>query len=90
MINFLKKIYFDLYEIPDYYLNINDKLFNHVFTFFIIVLAIIIIISNVKEIIEIIKLKKENKLLQRKIDKHLLSLIGKKYKKEKKKNIFKF
>lgn len=76
-----------IYEIPSFYLKIEDELYCHVFSIISITLVFLGLIYLIKTWIIIRKNRKEMKAIKRRTDKLLLELLGEKDKNKKEKNI---
>lgn len=83
------KAYYDLYDLPHIYLKIEGEFYCHAFSILFIIFIISMFIFGYKQIKDIIELKKINKILKRKIQKHLMILLDDK-KNEKAKNLQKW
>jgi hypothetical protein len=86
MIEFLKKIYESILEIPEFYLGIENKTRAHIFTILFIIIFILIIGILIKMLIQTLKLGKENRDLKTSIDRNILGLLKDDKKKQKVKN----
>jgi hypothetical protein len=84
---FFKKIYWDAYDLPSYYLGIEGDIPCHIFTSLFLMLLLIVWIWIMKMKIEIYKMRKENKSRKKRIDKLLLGVLEEKDKNKKKGNV---
>lgn len=72
MIQFLKDRYYELYDLPHFYLGINDEWKCHLFSILYIIILLILIILIIKIFFEIRKSRKERMKSFRHIEKTLL------------------
>jgi hypothetical protein len=80
-------MYYDAYDLPNYYLKIEDPLYCHIFTIVFLILLTAFIIFDIKLIIETHKIRRERKAIDRRIEKLLFGNLGDKDKNKKLKNI---
>lgn len=78
MLEFLKQRYYELYDLPNYYLGIEEEWKCHVFSILFIIILIISSIWVIKTGIEIYKSKKERMKSFRSIQKSLMAHYDKK------------
>lgn len=86
MIEFLKKIYEAVYEIPRFYIGIEEK-YCHIFSILSMIIMIGTLCFLIKIILEVCQMRKKRKGINRNIDKSLVNLLGDKNKNKKEKNI---
>jgi len=86
MIEFFKNIYNAVYEIPRFYLGIEEKYCN-IFTILSIIIMVGVLCYLIKIMLEVKKMRKKRKSIKRNIDKSFVSLLGDKNKNKKEKNI---
>lgn len=75
LIDILKKIYYAFYEIPKDYVKLEEPWQCHVFTVAYIIMQIAFVWIVIKNLKEVIELKKQNRILKRKIEKHLYGVL---------------
>jgi len=76
IIEALKHFYYEeLYDIPKYYVKIDSEIGCHIFTIAFIIFIILIIWVLIKNLNDVLKLKEDNRILRRKIEKHLYSVL---------------
>lgn len=84
---FFKKFYDEAYDLPNFYLGIEDELYCHVFTAFFI-LALFLGLAYVIKLILSLRETKEDKIKRkRKIEKLILGVLEEKEKNKKERNI---
>lgn len=81
MVDFFRKLYNYFYDIPIGYFGFTNSITAHLFTIFYLILLCTLILLIVKLYKEASQLKKENKMLKRKIEQHLFSVLEDKNKK---------
>ena len=59
VIQFLKKAYESLYELPSYYIGLEGDIRNHIFTITFIVILFVLMLLAIKAHIDINKMKKQ-------------------------------
>jgi len=84
---FFKKLYWDAYELPSYYLKIEGELECHLFTIGFILFILLMIIWIIKMQKEILVIRKERRAMKKRIDKLLLGVLEERDKNKKAKNI---
>jgi hypothetical protein len=84
---FLKKLYWDAYDLPSFYIGIKGDIPCHIFTSLFLILLLIIWIWIVKMKIGIYKMRKEGGSRKKRIDKLLLGVLEGNDKNKKTKNI---
>ena len=87
MIEFLKKAYEQVYDLPYYYLGIQGETACHIFSIFFILALFLSMALIIKEMIGFQKRGMEKKKLRRKIERSLLDALGEHDKNKKVKNI---
>lgn len=80
---FFQKLYWDAYDLPSYYLGIEGEITAHIFTVAFLLLLLLAWIYIIKLRIDIYKIRKDSKAIQRRIDKLLIGILEDKNKKEK-------
>ena len=86
MIEFLKRAYEQVYDLPYYYLGIQGELACHLFSIFFILALFLSMLYLIKEMIGFRKRGKESKKLKRKMEKSLLGAMEEHNKNKKVKN----
>lgn len=83
----LKRFYEEAYDLPNFYLGIEDKLYCHVFTIFFILALILGAIYSIKLIRSLGESKEERKERKKRIEKLILGVLEEKDKNKKERNI---
>ena len=86
MIEFLKRAYEQVYDLPYYYLGIQGETACHLFSIFFILALFLSMGLIIKELIGFRKRGKKSKLLKRKMEKSLLGALEEHDKNKKVKN----
>lgn len=84
---FLKRAYLDAYDLPNFYLGIENKLYCHIFTIFFIIALFTSFLLLIKSILSLKIYKKEKKEHRKIIEKSILGILEEKDKNKKKGNL---
>ncbi len=87
MKEFLKRMYEQAYDIPNFYLEIENELYCHVFTIFFILALFLGAAYITKLLLSLRETKEEKRERKRKMDKMILGVLEEKDKNKKAKNI---
>lgn len=87
MIELLKRMYESAYDLPYYYLKIENETYCHIFTILFLISLAALITLVIKLIIETHKIRKERKKIEANIRKMLFTNLGDKDINKKLKNI---
>jgi len=83
---FLKRAYEEAYDLPNFYLGIENELYCHVFTIFFLIALFTAVALNIKMVLSMRGSKKERKAWKKKIEKSILGVLEEKDKNKKAKN----
>ena len=85
MKEFLKWLYEDLYDLPHFYLGIENEFYCHVFSIVFLLMIFIGVVYIFKMVFDVKIIRKDKKKLRKSIDRLLISILGDKNKKNLKK-----
>jgi len=84
---FLKRMYEQAYDVPNFYLGIENEIYCHVFTIFFILLLFLGFAFIIKLYFSLGDGRKEKRKRRREMDKNILRILEEKNKNKKVKNI---
>jgi len=84
---FLKRMYEQAYDVPNFYLGIENEIYCHVFTIFFILLLFLGFAFIIKLYFSLDDGRKEKRKRRREMDKNILRILEEKNKNKKVKNI---
>jgi hypothetical protein len=87
ILEFLKRMYEDAYDLPNFYLGIEDELYCHVFTIFFLIALLFSFLLLLKIILGRRETRKEDIKRTKRIEKSILGVLESKDKNKKEKNI---
>ena len=87
MNEFFKRAYEQVYDLPNFHLGIENELYCHVFSIFMILALALSFILIIREFIRFGKREKINKEIRRQMEKNILSTLEEKDKNKKAKNL---
>lgn len=87
MKEFLKRMYEQAYDVPNFYLGIENEIYCHVFTIFFILLLFLGFAFIIKLYFSLGDGRKEKRKRRREMDKNILRILEEKNKNKKVKNI---
>jgi hypothetical protein len=84
---FLKRFYEEAYDVPNFYLEIEDKLYCHVFTIFFILSIFLGVAYVIKMLLSLRETKEDRMKRKKKMEKLILGVLEEKDKNKKERNI---
>ena len=87
MNEFFKRAYEQVYDFPNFYLGIENELYCHAFSIFMILALFLSLLLITREFIRFNKRGKKNKEMKRRMERNVLSTLGEKDKNKKVKNL---
>lgn len=87
MKEFLKRMYEQAYDVPNFYLGIENELYCHIFTIFFILVIFLGGAYIIKLVLSLIESKEERMERKKKIEKMILGILEEKEKNKKEGNV---
>ena len=84
---FFKRAYEEVYDLPNFYLEIENELYCHIFSIFFILALFLALLFIIKNMVEMRRSGRKDKKRRIRMEKSILGVLEEKYKNKKSKNI---
>jgi hypothetical protein len=83
MLEFLRDRYYELYDLPNFYLGIENETYCHIFSILFLIFLAGLILLAIKNAREYYTLRRDRRIIQRKIERSIMGVLEEKDKNKK-------